>query len=145
MAVCTLASPVSSQDACDQLAWLKEEGAKGSRGAQAMVAIIYGFDITSCHTVVRGDPRNDVRAYAWLTPGAEAAITNIDAATKAEMLSGLVTVPTSPDPGIQAFLDDLYADRSGIDSLDDLRPWLRSRMTASQVEDALELRAALMH
>ena len=145
VAVCTLASPVSSQDACDQLAWLKEEGAKGSRGAQAMVAIIYGFDITSCHTVVRGDPRNDVRAYAWLTPGAEAAITNIDAATKAEMLSGLVTLPTSPDPGIQEALDNLYADRSGIDSLDDLRPWLRSRMTASQVEDALELRAALMH
>ena len=86
-----------------------------------------------------------MRAYAWLTPGAEAAITNMDAATKAELLSGLVTVPTSPDPGIQAFLDDRYADRSGIDSLDDLRPWLRSRMTASQVEDALELRAALMH
>ncbi len=110
-----------------------------------MVAIIYGFDITTCHTVVRGAPRNDVRAYAWLTPGAEAAIANTDAAAKAEMLTGLVTVPTSPDPGIQAPLNDLYVDRSGIDSLDDLCPWLRSCMTASQVEDALELRAALTH
>lgn len=145
VAACSFASSVSSQDACDQLAWLKEEGSKGLPGAQAMVAIIYGFDITACHTVVRGDPRNDVRAYAWLTPGAQTAIVNMDAAAKAEMLSGLVTVPTSPDPGIQAFLDDPYADRSGIDSLDDLRPWLRSRMTAAQVEDALELRATLMH
>lgn len=81
--VFTLASPVSSQDACDQLAWLKEKGAKGSLGAQAKVAIIYGFDITTCHSVVKGDPRNDVRAYAWLTPGAEAAIANMNAAAKA--------------------------------------------------------------
>ena len=61
------------------------------------------------------------------------------------MLSGLVTVPTSPDPGIQAVLDNQYADRNGIDSLDDLRSWLRSRMTAAQVEDALARRATLMH
>lgn len=93
--------------------------------------------------VVRGDPQNDVCAYAWLTPGAEAAIANMDAAAKAKMLSGLLTVPTSPDPGIEAVLDNLYVDRSGIDSLDDLRPWLRSRMAAAQAEDVLALRAAL--
>ena len=133
-------------DACGTLEWLEETGAQGVPAAQAFVAVTYAFDIASCSSVVMGDPQNDVRAYAWLTDDAVAALRNMNQRDKTEFLLGMTTPPKVAVPAVQEVLNEMYAEeRSGITNLDDLRPWLRSRMTASQVEDALELRAALMH
>ena len=133
-------------DACGTLEWLEETGAQGVPGAQAFVAVTYAFDITSCSRVVIGDPRNDVRAYAWLTDDAMAVLRNMNQRDKTAFLLGMTVPPKSADLGVQKVLNEMYAEeRSGITNLNDLRKWIRSRMTVAQVEDALALRAALIH
>ena len=132
-------------DACGTLEWLEETGAQGVPAAQAFVAVTYAFDITSCGSVVMGDPQNDVRAYAWLTDDAVAVLRNMNQRDKTAFLLGMTVPPKVADPGVQEVLNEMYAEeRSGITNLNHLRRWVRSRMTVAQVEDALTLRAGLI-
>ena len=140
---CLLTGAALADDGCDNLKNLKEAGAKGVDGAQATVAIIYAFDIDICHTVVPDDPYNVVRADAWLTDNAVASIANMPPEQKAEILRQLTETPQVLDPGIQDVLDEMYAERKSLLSLDHLRSWLRSRMTMKQIEDARTLRRVL--
>ncbi len=133
-------------DACGTLEALKEAGARRVPAAQLVVAITYAFDITSCSDVVRGDPQNDVRAYAWLTDDAMAVVRNMSQSEKTAFLRGITIPPKVADPGVQEVLNEMYVEeRSGITNLNDSRRWVRSRTTVAQVEDALALRAALIH
>lgn len=147
LTVCLLAAShavaASADDGCDNLAKLEEAGVRGVDSAQVTLAIIYAFDIEVCHTVVSGDSHNVVRADAWLTDNAVASIANMPPAHKANVLKQLTETPQSLDPGIQAFLDEKYAERKKLLSLDHLRSWLRSRMTMEQIEDARTLRRVM--
>ena len=132
-------------DACGVLEWLEEAGARGVPGAQAIVAVHYAFDISSCYKIEWGDPQNDVRAYAWLTDEAIAALRRMGRREKTAFLRGITVPPKVTAPAVQKVLDERYAaERGGITNLNDLRKWVRSRMTVRQVEEALRLRAALV-
>ena len=74
-----------------------------------------------------------------------AVLRNMNQRDKTAFLQGMTIPPKVAVPAVQEVLNEMYAEeRSGITNLNDLRKWIRSRMTAAQVEDALALRAALM-